>query len=138
MKKLPLFLLMASVAILSGVVGYLLGIVKTGLKTAVDSNTANVMWITGIHGLIRAGNIEKADRLCFTAASGNFEVLNRLREHPSWIIINALPWLHLQDKANETTLDKAKAFYAPHASKLSPESNAFLEGIKESPRPPSL
>ena len=134
MKKILPFLL---VAFVFGIGGYLLGGIRTGLKTAVDSDTASLMWITEINRVIQSGNSERANRLCFDAAKIHFDLLKRLEDHPSWMLINILPWLDIGNKPNEIILTKAKIFYAPRVMDLTPEGKAYLENIKEVSLPPS-
>jgi hypothetical protein len=132
-KVLPLLL----VALIFGIGGYVIGGIQTGLKTAIDSDTATLMWITEIDRAIQSGNIKRANYFCFTAATAHFDLIKRLNDHPAsmMLMISIAPWLHYMEKPNQIILTRAKQFYAPRASEMTLGAKAYLESIQEVPLP---
>lgn len=131
-KVLPLLL----VALVFGIGGYVIGGIQTGAKVAVASDAATMMWITEINRAIQSGKTEKANNLCFTAASIHFDLLKRLKDHPlQMLIMSVVPWMNTTEKLNQIVLTRAKQFYFHRASEMTPEAKEYLENIKEVPLP---
>ena len=74
MKTIKILLVVVLI-MLFGIGCYVIGGIRTGLRVAVDSDTATLMWITEINRLIRLGKPEKADKLCFVAAMAHLDLL---------------------------------------------------------------
>jgi len=132
MKKiLPIIL----TALVFGIGGYLIGGVQIGLKAARGSDIGTLMWITAIDQYLQEGKVDKAKIVCFFAAKAHFDLLKRLEDHPSSMLMEVFPWLDIDKKINEIVLAKAKSYYLPRASEMSPEAGAYLKSIKEVPVP---
>ena len=116
MKKYTILIL---VAVIFGLVGYIIGGVTIGLRAAKNSNLASLVWINGIHEMLEEQKYEKAKKISINAEQAHFDVLKTLKDKPYLIMMMVLPWMP-DSPPFEETLNKIKEQY--HKSSNESES----------------
>ena len=107
MKKYTILIL---VAVIFGLVGYIIGGVTIGLQAAKNSNLASLVWINGIHEILEEQKYEKAKKISINAEQAHFDVLKTLKDKPYLIMMMVLPWMP-DSPPFEETLNKIKEQY---------------------------
>lgn len=118
-------------AICIGIVCYLIGLAQGTNRGVKGSNSASILFFTGIHRSLKAGDVQDALKLTEDGIATHAGVIQTAEDHPGSVLVFLYPWMGdpLGDSYKKI-LGGTSLYLTEYPEAVPPDTTTFLARYK--------